>query len=182
MSIGIVMSQNSPRANRRLPIGRSAGAAGRNGPSAERPGVSARYSHAIVGDGDRAVNAAKKAEGAPPPVISAPPERELERRLKRDPGDADAKADVGSDESMDASDPPAATQPGASDDPAPSSGFPDNAEVTRRHKNSPVAINQQSTVFPRRVNFWPRRSDSPLIQSEWGVGLWLSYLETNIAA
>jgi hypothetical protein len=71
------------------------------------------------------VNSVKdKNEAAPPPVISAPPERELERKLKRNPGDPDAKADVGSDESMDASDPPAAAQPG-SDEPAPSSGFPD---------------------------------------------------------
>jgi hypothetical protein len=74
------------------------------------------------------VNAAKKPDAAPPLVISAPPERELERKLKRDPDDADAKADVGSDESMDASDPPAAAQPGSSDEsgePAPSSGFPE---------------------------------------------------------
>ena len=71
------------------------------------------------------MNGPKRDQGAPPPVISAPPERELERKLKRKPGDLDAKADVGSDESMDASDPPAATQPGSSDEPAPSSGFPD---------------------------------------------------------
>lgn len=71
------------------------------------------------------MNAGKeKNEGAPPPVISAPPERELERKLKRNPKDSDAKADVGSDESMDASDPPAAAQPGT-DEPAPSSGFPE---------------------------------------------------------
>ena len=66
-----------------------------------------------------------KGKGAPPPVISAPPERSLERKLKQDPKDLDAKADVGSDESMDASDPPAASQPGRSDEPAPSSGFPE---------------------------------------------------------
>jgi hypothetical protein len=73
------------------------------------------------------VNAAKErdAAAAPPPVISAPPGRELERKLKRNPGDPDAKADVGSDESMDASDPSSATQPGQNDDPVPSSGFPD---------------------------------------------------------
>ena len=60
------------------------------------------------------VNAHKDADQAPPPpVISAPPERELERKLKLNPGDEDAKADVGSDESMDASDPPAAAQPGS---------------------------------------------------------------------
>lgn len=61
----------------------------------------------------------------PPPVISAPPERSLERKLKHNPDDLDAKADVGSDESMDASDPPAAAQPGQSDEPVPSSGFPE---------------------------------------------------------
>jgi hypothetical protein len=62
---------------------------------------------------------------APPAVQPAAPERELEQKLKRHPDDPDLKADVGSDESMDASDPPAATQPGSSDDPAPSSGFPE---------------------------------------------------------
>ena len=71
------------------------------------------------------MNAEKNTDAPPPPVISAPPERELERKLKLKPGDPDAKADVGSDESMDASDPPAAAQPGSSDDPVPSSGFPD---------------------------------------------------------
>ena len=62
----------------------------------------------------------------PPAVHSAEPERELERKLKQDPNDLDAKADVGSDESMDASDPPTAAQPGRSNDPVPSSGFPES--------------------------------------------------------
>lgn len=70
------------------------------------------------------MNAAKDSGCAPPPVISAPPERELERKLKLKPGDPDAKADVGSDESMDASDPPSTSQPGCADEPVPSSGFP----------------------------------------------------------
>jgi hypothetical protein len=61
----------------------------------------------------------------PPPTISLDPERELERKLKRNPDDQDAKVDVGSDESMDASDPTAAAQPGQSDEPVPSSGFPE---------------------------------------------------------
>jgi hypothetical protein len=60
----------------------------------------------------------------PTPVQSGPPERELELKLKKHPEDLDAKADVGSDESMDASDPSAATQPGGNE-PAPSSGFPE---------------------------------------------------------
>ena len=71
------------------------------------------------------MNDAKKQEPAPPPVISADPEAELEHKLKRNPDDLDAKVDVGSDESMDASDPPAAAQPGQKDEPVPSSGFPD---------------------------------------------------------
>ena len=52
------------------------------------------------------------------------PDRELELKVKKHPEDKDAKADLGSDESMDASDPSSATQPGSSE-PAPSSGFPD---------------------------------------------------------
>jgi hypothetical protein len=71
------------------------------------------------------VNSGKDSDAAPPPVISAPPERALERKLKRDPKDPDAKADVGSDESMDASDPSSVTHPGSDNEPAPSSGFPE---------------------------------------------------------
>jgi len=60
----------------------------------------------------------------PPPTISAPPERETEQKLKKNPDDTNAKIDLGSDESMDASDPPSASQPGSNREPAPSSGFP----------------------------------------------------------
>ena len=69
--------------------------------------------------------ASDKAERVPPAAQSGDPERELELKLKKHPEDLDAKADVGSDESMDASDPSAATQPGG-DGPAPSSSFPEN--------------------------------------------------------
>ena len=62
---------------------------------------------------------------APPPTLSRAPERELELKLKKHPECSDAKVDVGSDESMDASDPVAATAPGGND-PVPSSGFPDD--------------------------------------------------------
>ena len=61
----------------------------------------------------------------PPPTLSGDPERELELKLKKHPEDLDAKADVGSDESMDASDPSAVVQPGGNE-PVPSSGFPEN--------------------------------------------------------
>jgi hypothetical protein len=66
-----------------------------------------------------------KQDSPRPPVLSGDPEEELEGKLRRNPNDPDAKADVGSDESMDASDPPAAAQPGQSDEPVPSSGFPE---------------------------------------------------------
>ena len=65
-----------------------------------------------------------KDDKVPPPVISNPPGRDLEEKLKKNPDCEQAKVDVGSDESMDASDPPATSQPG-SDKPAPSSGFPE---------------------------------------------------------
>jgi hypothetical protein len=60
----------------------------------------------------------------PPATQPAEPDREIELKVKKHPDDKDAKADLGSDESMDASDPSSATQPGSSE-PAPSSGFPD---------------------------------------------------------
>ena len=71
------------------------------------------------------MNGEQKKDVSPPPVFSDDPERGLEQELRENPHNLDKKADVGSDESMDASDPPAATQPGQSDDPVPSSGFPE---------------------------------------------------------
>lgn len=67
---------------------------------------------------------ADEKKSIPEPVLSGPPEREIEQRLRRNPSDHDAKVDLGSDESMDASDPPAASQPGTADEPVASSGFP----------------------------------------------------------
>jgi len=78
----------------------------------------------MVAEGEAPVNDTKNAK-PPPAVHSASPERDLERELKANPNDPNLKADVGSDESMDASDPPSAAQPGSSDEPAPSSGFPE---------------------------------------------------------
>lgn len=63
-------------------------------------------------------------QDVPPTVQKRAPEQELEKELKESPHDLDKKADVGSDQSMDASDPPAAAQPGQNDEPVPSSGFP----------------------------------------------------------
>ena len=62
---------------------------------------------------------------APAPTVQKAPERELELKLKKNPEDLDTKTDVGSDQSMDASDPIAATQPGGNE-PVPSSTFPED--------------------------------------------------------
>jgi hypothetical protein len=53
---------------------------------------------------------------------------DIMRRLKRNPTDADAQLDRGLDESMDASDPPSAMQPGDHGDPVPSTGYDEEAE------------------------------------------------------
>ena len=71
------------------------------------------------------MNDRKKDEAATTAAVTRDAASELERRLRRHPEDQDAKADVGSEESMDASDPTAAAQPGQKDEPVPSSGFPE---------------------------------------------------------
>jgi len=52
-------------------------------------------------------------------------------RLRRNPSDEDAKLDVALDETFPTSDPPSNTQPGKGKDPAPSSGFDEDAEKAR---------------------------------------------------
>jgi hypothetical protein len=79
----------------------------------------------MIGQGEPLVNDDRKRDRPPPAVPSGEPNADLERKLKHHPEDEDAKVDVGSDESMDASDPPASSQPGQKDEPVPSSGFPE---------------------------------------------------------
>ena len=79
--------------------------------------------HANSNDEKPRDDKAGAAKASPAPTLSGAPERELELKLKKNPDDNDAKVDVGSDESMDASDPVAVTAPGGND-PVPSSGFP----------------------------------------------------------
>ena len=52
----------------------------------------------------------------------------IARRLEKNPESKEARLDRALDESMDASDPPASTQPVHSHDPAPSSGYDADAE------------------------------------------------------
>jgi hypothetical protein len=63
---------------------------------------------------------------ATPPVREAE-DAEHHDALKDDPSHADSKLEIGLDESFPTSDPPATTQPGHSD-PAPSSGYDEEAE------------------------------------------------------
>jgi len=62
---------------------------------------------------------------APVPPVGA--DREAHDRaadIHDDPEGEDAAVDIGSDESFPASDPSAPAQPGSTNDPVPSSGFP----------------------------------------------------------
>ena len=77
---------------------------------------------------DQKTDQKKPDEKTPAPTLSAEPDRSIELKVKKHPDDVDAKVDLGSDESMDASDPSAAAQPGTSSDPVPSSGFPESVE------------------------------------------------------
>jgi hypothetical protein len=72
----------------------------------------------------------KKDELAPPEVREAR-DADDDKRLRRNPADEDAKLDVALDESFPTSDPPSNTQPGKGKDPAPSSGFDEEAEKAR---------------------------------------------------
>lgn len=70
----------------------------------------------------------KKRKRHIPPVVHADrPASELEEQLRRDPDNLDKKVDVGSDESMDASDPISIVRPGQGE-PVPSSGSPEEEE------------------------------------------------------
>ena len=61
------------------------------------------------------------------PSSDAGRDESISERLQRDPSNTQARLDCGLDESMDASDPPASTQPNR-DEPAPSSGYDADAE------------------------------------------------------
>ncbi|HUG45394.1 MAG TPA: hypothetical protein VMK31_02630 [Sphingomicrobium sp.] len=63
-----------------------------------------------------------KKDRPPPAVFSGNPEEQLEEELRRNPKDKSTKVDVGSDQSMDASDPPSVVLP-KHGEPVPSSGF-----------------------------------------------------------
>lgn len=72
------------------------------------------------------------AAGGSDPRQEAGQDTSIEKRLRRDPENPDAQLDRGLDESMDASDPPSAAQPGDSGAPPKSSGYDEAAEAERQ--------------------------------------------------
>lgn len=87
---------------------------------------------------DEAMDRASVAPASPDDKPATDPRQQagqdddIVQRLEDNPEDVDAQLDAGLDESMDASDPPAATQPGGDTGPAPSSGFDPAAEERLR--------------------------------------------------
>jgi len=69
-----------------------------------------------------------KKDRPPPAVFSENPEESLEHELEERPYDASTKVDVGSDESMDASDPVSAVQP-EHREPVLSSGYDEDEDA-----------------------------------------------------
>ena len=117
------------------------------------------------------MNGEQDQDGPSPQVQKRDPEQDLENELRDHPDDLDKKADVGSDESMDASDPPAAAQPGQNDDPVPSSGFPEYVALTKQ-KTTALQIINSDGLKRHEVKFSCCRKDSALIQSGsgWDLG------------
>ena len=70
------------------------------------------------------------------PRQDAGQDKSIAKRLQKNPDSDDARLDNALDESMDASDPPAQTQPGASSDAVESSGYDADAEKALTQKQA----------------------------------------------
>jgi hypothetical protein len=69
------------------------------------------------------------------PAVRTAIDAEDVKNLKQNPSDEDAKLDVALDESFPTSDAPSNTQPGKGKDPAPSSGYDEEAEAKLRDEH-----------------------------------------------
>jgi len=76
----------------------------------------------------------EEAEHIHHPRQDAGQDESITRRLEKNPESQEAQLDNALDESMDASDPPAATQPVHPQEPPASSGYDAEAEARRKHK------------------------------------------------
>jgi len=74
---------------------------------------------------------ARKSDTPRPQKVRTAHDASDDERLRRNPSDEDAKLDVALDETFPTSDPPSNTQPGKGKDPAPSSGYDEEAEKAR---------------------------------------------------
>jgi hypothetical protein len=81
---------------------------------------------------DATMAVAPPGDGERPRAGDAGRDTSIEERLQRDPESSQARLDRGIDESMDASDPPSATQPVHNNGPIASSGFNEAAERARQ--------------------------------------------------
>lgn len=79
-------------------------------------------------DGDHKISADRM---PPVPQVREAHDAEHERALRRDPTHDQGKLEIGLDESFPSSDPPAVAQPGKGE-PAPSSGYDEEAERLRQ--------------------------------------------------
>lgn len=79
------------------------------------------------------VTPAEKHEDHAPPMqkVRTAHDASDDARLRDDPSDEDAKLDIALDETFPTSDPPSNTQPGRGRDPAPCSGYDEEAEKAR---------------------------------------------------
>jgi len=82
-------------------------------------------------DASISVNPGADATGPTQPK-DAGTDESIAERLERNPESKEARLDRALDESMDASDPPASTQPVHNNGPAPSSGYDEAAEKERQ--------------------------------------------------
>jgi hypothetical protein len=74
---------------------------------------------------------ARESDAPKPPKVRTAHDASDDERLRRNPSDEDAKLDVALDETFPTSDPPSNTQPGKGKEPAPSSGYDEEAEKAR---------------------------------------------------
>ena len=80
------------------------------------------------------MNQIRKEAAPKPPKVRTAHDASDDKRLQRNPADEDAKLDVALDESFPTTHPASNTQPGKGKDPAPSSGYDEEAERKRREK------------------------------------------------
>lgn len=71
------------------------------------------------------------AAGGRDPRQDAGQDKSITKRLQKNPDSVDARLDNGLDETMDGSDPVAISEPNTGGEPAPSSGYDEDAERSR---------------------------------------------------